>query len=169
MPSRKKLPKAPASPIPCATLTAKGRRRFRRSARRFADLKEPVDAILSSPALRAVQTAEILAAALHSDEVQILDELNADGAPALLLSRLAALDARAVALVGHNRQLCDVAARLADLPFEDTARLRLKRGTMVRIDVRKLGGDATGKARWWLGADGGSPLAGLPFDESAAA
>src|ERR1700694_2322478 len=86
-------PKGSRFADPLRALSAKGRRRFRRSARRFAELGEAVDAILTSPALRAVQTAEILAAALHSDEVQILDELTADGAPAPLLSRLAALDA----------------------------------------------------------------------------
>lgn len=162
-------PKGARFADPVRALTAKGRRRFRRSARRFAELGEEVDAIFTSPVLRAVQTAEILAGALHSDDVQVMDELHPDGAPAPLLSRLARLSARSVALVGHNRLLCEIAAMLADVPFEDAARIRLKRGSILRIDVRKLGAAASGKARWWLAADGDSPLAGLPLDRARAA
>jgi hypothetical protein len=43
------------------TLTANGRTRMHRTGRRFAQLGEPIDLILTSPLVRAVQTAEILA------------------------------------------------------------------------------------------------------------
>src|SRR5437667_6035385 len=56
-------------------LTSKGRRRFRRTARRFARLGE-LDLILTSPLVRAVQTAEILVAAVKDAEVAVLEELD---------------------------------------------------------------------------------------------
>lgn len=43
------------------TLTPHGRARMHRTGRRFAQLGEPIDLILTSPLVRAVQTAEILA------------------------------------------------------------------------------------------------------------
>ena len=44
-------------------LTDKGRRRFHRTARAFGKLGHKLDLILTSPLVRAVQTAEILAGA----------------------------------------------------------------------------------------------------------
>ena len=50
-------------------LTGKGRKRFRRLARAFRDLGEPLDFIFTSPLVRAVQTAEILCGALRGPGV----------------------------------------------------------------------------------------------------
>jgi len=149
---------------PGRALTGKGRRRFRRSARTFAKLGEEVDAICTSPILRAVQTAELLAAALGHDEVRVLDELRPDAGILPLLARLSDLEVASVALVGHKRLLCDLAVALAGVSFEDAARLRLKRGAIARIDVRKLAADASGKPRWWLAPQGLSVRDGLPLD-----
>jgi phosphohistidine phosphatase len=159
---------------PMRALTAKGRRRFRRSARAFAEMGEEVDVICTSPLLRAVQTAEVLAAALRHDEVKVLDELLPESAVPPLLLRLAELGAQSAALVGHKRLLCDLAGTLAGLPvedtarlrLEDTARLRLKRGTIVRIDVRKLSANAMARPRWWLGPEAGPLRDGLPLEET---
>ena len=57
-------------------LTSKGRRRFRRTARRFARLGRELDLILTSPLVRAVQTAEILVGAVKNAEVAVLEELD---------------------------------------------------------------------------------------------
>jgi phosphohistidine phosphatase len=148
---------------PLRALTARGRRRFRRSARAFARLGEEVGLILSSPMLRSVQTAELLAAALRQDEVRVLDELRPDAGVPLLLERLSELGVESVALVGHKRLLCELAIVLAGVPFEDATRLRFKRGAIARIDVRKLSAAASGKPRWWLGPDGEPLRDGLPL------
>jgi phosphohistidine phosphatase len=152
---------------PLRALTARGRRRFRRSARVFARLGEDLDLIFSSPVLRAVQTAELLAGALRHDEVRVLDELRPDAAVPPLLARLSELEATSVALVGHKRLLCDLAVILAGVPLEDAERLRLKRGAIARIDVRKLCADVSGKPRWWLGPSGESVRDGLPLEGGA--
>jgi phosphohistidine phosphatase len=51
----------PGVPDSFRELTGKGRRRFRKTARAFAQLGRSLDLILTSPLVRAVQTAEILA------------------------------------------------------------------------------------------------------------
>src|SRR5258705_12060814 len=56
-------------------LTPRGGRRFRKTARAFAELGETIAAVRSSPALRAVQTAELLAAQIERAPVVVLDEL----------------------------------------------------------------------------------------------
>jgi phosphohistidine phosphatase len=149
---------------PLRALTARGRRRFRRGAQAFAQLEEGVDLILSSPVLRAVQTAELLAAALGHDDVRILDELGPDSGAPRLLGRLSSLGVTSAALVGHKRLLSELAVALAGVPIEDAARLRLKRGAIARIDVRKLTGETCGKPRWWLGPSAGPLRDGLPLD-----
>ena len=79
---------APGQPDESRPLTAKGRRRFRRTARAFARLGERVDKLITSPLVRAVQTAEILARALRQDEVGVLEELRSEVPPAKLFGAL---------------------------------------------------------------------------------
>src|SRR6267143_1996147 len=57
-------------------LTDKGRRRFHKTARAFGKLGHRLDLILTSPLVRAVQTAEILAGATKHGEVAVLEELD---------------------------------------------------------------------------------------------
>jgi phosphohistidine phosphatase len=166
-------------------LTAKGRRRFKRVARRLADLDEPVESIFTSPALRAVQTAELLAATLGVEEVRVLDELRPDCAAAELFARLsvgaggagfagdgrraqlAARDRAGVALVGHKRQLGELAAMLADSSADEAMRLHFRRGSIARIDVPELRAGAHGRPRWWLQPASGSRRHGLPLERAA--
>jgi phosphohistidine phosphatase len=144
-------------------LTEKGRRRFRRSARAFASLGESIDLVCTSPVLRAVQTAEILASSLGHDEVRVLDELQPGAGVPLLLERLSELGTASIVLVGHKRLLCDLAVTLAGLPIEQALRLHLKRGAIARIDVRKLSGHASGEPRWWLAPATDALQDGLPL------
>jgi phosphohistidine phosphatase len=148
-------------------LTAKGRRRFRRSARAFARLEEEVELVCTSPVLRAVQTAELLAGALGHDEVRVLEELRRNGGVESLLARLSTLQVRSVALVGHRRLLKELAVILSGVALGEAARVRFKRGAIARIDVRKMSADS-GAPRWWL-APSGKPLRdGLPLLDTSA-
>jgi len=123
-------------------LTPRGDRRFRRTARAFAKLGEPIAAVRSSPALRAVQTAELLAAQLERAPVAVLDELRPNVAAVVLRDWLLSQSASSIALVGHGRQLRDLARLLIgpELPFT------LKKGCIVRIDLR----GQHGNPRWRL-------------------
>src|SRR5205085_10560847 len=93
-------------------LTEKGRRRFQKTARAFGKLGHKLDLILTSPLVRAVQTAEILAGATNYGEVGVLEELDpkfgVEAVRAAIEAR--AGKARAVAIVGHEPQLSAVLA-----------------------------------------------------------
>src|SRR5450755_1921032 len=119
-------------------LTAKGRSRFRRAARAFARLGEPLDYLFSSPLPRAVQTAEILAGALKQANVGILESLRPGAPPEALLQELAkkTKDAQAIGLVGHDPQMSLLVALLGDVPPE--GQVDFKKGAIVRIDVGEL-------------------------------
>jgi phosphohistidine phosphatase len=100
-------------------LTGRGRRRLRQSARAFAAREGTVDALYTSPLVRAVQTAEVLADALGLDDgVEVRAEL---GAPPSLgaLARLAdqaPANVRSLMLVGHEPALGALLAHFLDLP-----------------------------------------------------
>lgn len=130
------------------TLTDKGRRRFRRAARAFARMEEPVNAIFTSPLVRAVQTAEILAGALKVARVQVLEELRFEHPPKAVLAALArqVKDGEAVALVGHEPQMSGLLAALAQLGPE---RLEVRKGSILRVDVDALP-PSSAEFKWWM-------------------
>src|SRR5947199_10266519 len=85
-------------------LSERGRRDLRRTAAVLAR-RETVDVLCTSPLVRAVQTAEIVAEALEIDDVQVLEELRTDVPVQQVLERVAQLDAKRLGLVGHDPQL----------------------------------------------------------------
>jgi phosphohistidine phosphatase len=139
-------------------LNAKGRRRFRDTARAFAKIGDRVELLCASPLVRAVQTAEILAGALELDEVTVLEELRPDIPVQQLLDRVAALPAKRIALVGHDPQLSGIAGALAGV---EPARIDFPKGAIVRFDADDA---AARKAdpRWWLEPGEKKPHEGLP-------
>jgi phosphohistidine phosphatase len=151
-------------------LTAKGRRRFRRASRAFARKGEPLTHLFTSPLVRAVQTAEILARSLSRDEVSILEELRS-GAPAAKV--VAALSARAkdgdaIALVGHDPQMSHLVATLSQLGPEDAGRVQFRKGAIVRIDVDGLPPKQS-EPRWHLKPRSRTFAEGLPLAKKATA
>ena len=150
-------------------LTAKGRVRFRRSARAFARLGEPPGFIFTSPFARAVQTAEILAAALKADEVTVLEELRPEGPIGKLLSEVGrrVKDGQSVALVGHDPQMSQLVAALGDVPRVDVPRIDFRKGAIVRIDVGELPGARPAQPRWWLKPRSRELARGVPLRKDA--
>jgi len=146
---------APGQPDESRPLTAKGRRRFRRTARAFARL-----------GVRAVQTAEILARALRQDEVGVLEELRSEVPPAKLFGALSQQieDGEGVALVGHDPQMTKLVAALAQLDGNDADRIAFAKGGIVRIDVDAFP-PAKNKPRWHLEPRAESAEEGLPLLE----
>ncbi len=156
---------APAGePDESRPLTAKGRKRFRKAARAFARLGEEIDALFTSPLVRSVQTAEILARAIRRDEVSVLEELRPGTPVSRLLATLASHgpEARAVALVGHDPQMSHLVAALARLPPEQEARVQFPKGAIVRIDVDAF---PPGKSEphWYLDPESREVVDGLPL------
>src|SRR6267142_2795638 len=142
-------------------LTDKGRRRFQKTARAFGKLGRKLDLILTSPLVRAVQTAEILAGETEPEEVAVLAELDpkfdAEAVREAVASR--AGKAEAVAIVGHEPQLSSVLAALSGV---SQAEIDLDKGAIVRVDVSTLTDGASADPRWWLKPKG-TRKKGLPL------
>src|SRR2546428_8186362 len=88
-------------------LTAEGVERTKEVVRGLRALKVCPDVILSSPLLRARETAEIAKKGLSSDaKVELADELTPSAAPDRLIARLADLAGKPAGLcVGHQPHL----------------------------------------------------------------
>jgi phosphohistidine phosphatase len=114
-------------------LTANGRRAFRKIARQVRKAGIAPAVIFTSPLLRSVQTAEILAERLkHKGEVVVAKELS----PGFDLRALRALLAKAknpteAAFVGHEPDLGDLAATLLAIPGGSP----LRKGAVLALEV----------------------------------
>ncbi len=91
-------------------LTPRGRDRMREAARGLQKVLTP-QLILTSPLLRARQTAEIVAATYRLATPKVTESL-ANGDDAALLRELADLDASSVLLVGHEPYMSGTLALL---------------------------------------------------------
>jgi phosphohistidine phosphatase len=102
-------------------LTAPGRERVRDVARALREGGEEPHAIVSSPLVRALQTAEIVAAAVKLADrggvVETRRELAPEGDALGLVKQLVAAGAKRVMLVGHEPDLADLAAHLGGRDF----------------------------------------------------
>jgi len=127
-------------------LTTKGRLSFRKIARRARKAGAAPDVIFTSPLLRAVQTAEILAERLkQKGEVVVTKELS----PGFDLRALRALLAGAgnpmeAAFVGHEPDLGVIAAALMSVP----GGVPLRKGAVVALEADKGVSKGTAKLLW---------------------
>jgi phosphohistidine phosphatase len=97
-------------------LTAEGRRGVADVGAALRDEGEEPDLILTSPLVRAVQTADVLAQAVrYKGEVEVLASLAPGGRLGVVVAALQELgeDIRAVYLVGHEPQMSDWTAALS--------------------------------------------------------
>lgn len=96
-------------------LTAKGRERTRQVARLLVERGSVAEVIYTSPLVRAVQTAEIVASVLdYRDELSALGELVVHGRPRTVAEMIFAYDGPASTLlfVGHEPSLSVLANTL---------------------------------------------------------
>ncbi|GFO55094.1 phosphohistidine phosphatase [Geomonas sp. Red276] len=114
-------------------LTTRGRERFRDAAKTFKKSGFQPDVILTSPLVRAVQTADILAEALHFAGDCEIASLLAPGFRLSLLEKCLAAhrEAKEVVLVGHEP---DVGMLVHDL-LEVHGPCSLKKGAIVSLEV----------------------------------
>jgi phosphohistidine phosphatase len=114
-------------------LTADGAARMRRAVKGLESLAEPIALVLTSPLVRALQTAEILSRGLGTKpDVIVAPELAPGSSPARVVAALAASrKPTSLALVGHEPDLGALAAWLigARAPVE------FKKGGACRIDT----------------------------------
>ena len=139
-------------------LTPAGRDEFRANARRLAKKGFVPDCIVTSPLVRAVQTADIFAGVLDfGGEIRVSREL-APGFSVEGLFRLAAACGapRSLAVVGHEPDLGAVFARL--LGRDDA--LPLKKGAIVALALELTGTGTPARCRWLI--HGGKKFSKLP-------
>ncbi|MGE0449009.1 MAG: phosphohistidine phosphatase SixA [Vicinamibacterales bacterium] len=124
-----------------------GARRMRRCAEGLAELGVTFDQILTSPLVRARQTAEIVAAAFEpAPPVAVVASLAPDTAPAAVFADLERYARRRrVALVGHEPGIGELAARLLGM----RRAVEFKKGAVCRIDVAALPPTQPGSLRWF--------------------
>ena len=129
-------------------LTPGGRRRFERVARGLASLGTTVDAILTSPLLRARQTAEVLAGALPGPPPIIEIDILSPGhdAPTMARALVRGHHPARLVLVGHEPGLGELASLLLGLGRP----LVFRKGGACRIDLPPSGALSGGTLIWML-------------------
>lgn len=127
-------------------LTGKGQQKVRAAAEGVKRLDPGVDLLVTSPLVRARQTADIVAKALHLD-VEEQEAL----APGFGLEQLASLlatypDAQGMMLFGHEPDFSGVIGQLIAAPHP--AQVEMKKGACCALDLpepatEQLAGSAT--------------------------
>ena len=105
------------------------------------------DVIVSSPKVRAQQTAEIVAAKLGMT-VKLDQRLGSGFGKSELWALLDETGAREPLFVGHDPDLSALLCYLVD-----AAEINLKKGALATIDLQTKLGDGDGELRWLLPAE----------------
>jgi phosphohistidine phosphatase len=131
-------------------LTPEGKLKMKEIAKGLLRLGFEVDWILTSPLVRAVETAEIVSDALGAGvATDFAEALKPGGSPEALIAFLARhLDRRRVLVVGHEPDLSEMAARLVGAGRN--ANLGFKKGGCCLIRFTEFPPKAPGELVWWL-------------------
>jgi phosphohistidine phosphatase len=129
-------------------LTDEGMARMRKAARGLARLGVAIDVILSSPLVRARQTADLVAGGLDPRPSLVnVDSLAPDGSYAAIVADLEKHGRKPrLALVGHEPLIGELAARL----IGSRHALEFKKGAICRIDLDEIPPAGPGDLRWML-------------------
>jgi phosphohistidine phosphatase len=117
-------------------LTTSGRERVRAVAKLLATESEAPRMIVSSPLVRAMQTAEIVAAELGIDNVETGHELAPGGDAAVLARALLRDERKRPMLVGHEPDLSTLVATLLDEPFDTEMLKAMVVGLQLKTDEK---------------------------------
>ncbi|MGH9148199.1 MAG: phosphohistidine phosphatase SixA [Vicinamibacterales bacterium] len=129
-------------------LTDDGVKRLRKIARGLIEIGVGFEVILTSPLVRAKQTAELIASELKPDPpITVTDALSPGASYASVLDELGKHSRRRrIALVGHEPGMGALAARL----MGSRQALEFKKGGIARIDVAALPPTGAGNLAWFL-------------------
>ncbi|HEV2319670.1 MAG TPA: phosphohistidine phosphatase SixA [Verrucomicrobiae bacterium] len=132
-------------------LTGKGRRQLRTSATAMKRMNLRLDLILSSPYVRARQTAEIIAEELKlKKRLKLSDTLKSENDAQSAIREIMGLKPTPenVLLVGHEPYLSHLISRLVsgngDLAMD------FKKGGLCKLEMEKPGGVASAQLVWLL-------------------
>ncbi len=129
-------------------LTDKGRSQSERLGRFLAGIAFRPDLLITSPKVRAVETAEIVARLLDASlavDDRLAGRLDLPGVDAILASHG---DPERPVLVGHDPDFSDLVAALCG-----AAGVPMRKGTLARIEVDRPLQLGTGTLRWLVPPD----------------
>ena len=129
-------------------LSEDGIERFQKSARGLMRLDVWIDVVLTSPLVRARQTADIVASAFDPrPSIITIESLAPGGSYASLLTDLEKHGRKTrIALVGHEPGIGELGARLIGSRHS----FEFKKGAVCRIDVDEIPPVGPGDLRWFL-------------------
>jgi phosphohistidine phosphatase len=131
-------------------LTPEGQKRFKRSARSLKGLLPGIDLVLSSPWVRAWQTAEILEGEAGWPKPVACEALESGRAPAEVLQALQPFTSYgAIALVGHEPNMHELASYLLTADTNH-AQIEMKKGGVARLEVGEGLRPGAGRLVWLL-------------------
>ena len=140
--------RVPPMPDAARSLSARGRVSFREMARRFRDAGGRPTRIVTSPFIRAVQTAEIL-----SETVRYVGDVVVDPrlSPGFDVAGLRSVlddcpSEREIAFVGHEPDLGDILTRLLSL----SQGYAMRKGAIAALDLPIPGGTPRAGLAWLL-------------------
>lgn len=125
-------------------LTAEGVRKTRLAAQGLARLIKPPQAILTSPKVRAVQTAELVAHAMQM-KFSVLDALASEDARDIGKA-LARRHETSLLLVGHEPSLSALVRQWCSIRGQGG--LRLRKAGCACVQLVKRGSTAVGTLQW---------------------
>jgi len=129
-------------------LSENGIERLRKAARGLARLDVSIDLVLTSPLVRARQTADVVASAFDPrPSIVTIESLAPEGNYTALVADLEKHARRTrIALVGHEPSMGELAARLIGSRHS----FEFKKGGVCRIDVDDIPPAGPGDLRWML-------------------
>jgi phosphohistidine phosphatase len=140
-------PRGQAAPEAQRQLTPEGKLELKAVLKRAHAAGVAPETILTSPWLRALETAQMAGKALRCERIVETRVLLPDIPPARVLKEIRAIrHAKEVMVAGHEPQLSRLAAFLLEAPLA----LDLKKGALMRIDIQEKEGPPRGVLKWML-------------------
>jgi phosphohistidine phosphatase len=129
-------------------LTPEGQVKTRRVADRLKQLDVSVELILTSPYLRALQTAEILLGTKVGDRLETADFLEPEYTFESLQTWLTHTTVKSVAIVSHEPNLSNAAAFLVF--GQPTENIRMKKAGVIGLETPSEGEIVGRSTLFWL-------------------
>lgn len=127
-------------------LTSKGIDKTREAARGFLSMEAKLEAVFSSPYLRAMQTAEIFCDALKipAGKIKKTDALKPEASPKLILDELSKMKLDEAICFGHGPHVDELIAHVARAPRAFT---EMKKAGAACLEIKSFG-PADGSLIW---------------------
>jgi phosphohistidine phosphatase len=130
-------------------LTPKGKRRMKKISEAMEAMELKFDLVLSSPFLRAKQTAKIVAETFGLQKRFAFSEaLTPDGNPKVFVEQIVKLRLKNILLVGHEPHLSRFIALLTTGGTDAT--IELKKGGLCKLEMEAPLRDARATLAWLL-------------------